>query len=316
MKKLHVLKLRALHLASQIYYYDRLLELLATAGAAVKKALAPLMPAFEAELAKEEALLQWARKSEYTAKITAADTELDRVLVAINGLVHTGRHSTDVAVKDAAERVRTMLKHYGYVPRKAYAEKMGDVELILEDFTGPYAADAAALGLTPWVPTLQDALDHLSDLIRRRDDERVKKPRYTAHAVRSSLDAIYRRMADIINASALTGASDEFAALIDRLNPLIDRLNEESSRPKTEIGRGGHTVAEPIAPLRATGAPLTPLPRVFQHHSDGSVAELVLGRDFFVTYRNNVRPGMARLTFHGRGAYKGRFTVTFTIVES
>lgn len=41
--------------------------------------------------------------------------------------------------------------------------------------------------------------------------------------------------------------------------------------------------------------------------------DLELGRDFNVTYKNNIEAGKATLILHGKGAFKGTNTVTFMI---
>jgi hypothetical protein len=43
--------------------------------------------------------------------------------------------------------------------------------------------------------------------------------------------------------------------------------------------------------------------------------KLWLGKDFSVTYKNNVKVGMAELTIHGKGDYKGQKSVTFNIAR-
>ena len=66
-----------------------------------------------------------------------------------------------------------------------------------------------------------------------------------------------------------------------------------------------------INPIRAktfTGAAIAPTPTV----RDGD-AQLVLGRDYGITYTENVNVGTAKLTFTGRGNYTGSRTTTFTI---
>jgi hypothetical protein len=46
--------------------------------------------------------------------------------------------------------------------------------------------------------------------------------------------------------------------------------------------------------------------------ADGAV-ELELGKDYNLTYKNNVHVGNATLTIHGKGKYEGSKTVTFII---
>ncbi|MDR0692374.1 MAG: hypothetical protein LBF69_04990 [Prevotellaceae bacterium] len=41
--------------------------------------------------------------------------------------------------------------------------------------------------------------------------------------------------------------------------------------------------------------------------------KLFLGKDFSVTYRNNINAGQAELTVHGKGRYKGKMSTAFYI---
>jgi hypothetical protein len=306
-----------LPLSAHFEYFEQLAGRLAAAGAAVKEALAPLMPAFSAWLAKEDAVFRWTRRSEFTGHIADADAELDRVLVGVNAVVRVGLHAAAPVTKESAERVHNMLKNYGNVSRKSYEEKAGSVLALLENFAGPYAPDAAALGLDPWVQALQAALNNFNGLIRLRDDERVGKPRYTAREARRNLDAVYHQMAYIINANAAVSVSVDFATFIDHLNPEIARFNAEFHRVRRNLGVGGHTEVAAIPTQACTGQPITPVPTVYYRHRDEhSAVALARGKDFEVTDNINVKVGRAEVTIHGKGAYKGRVTVNFIIVES
>jgi hypothetical protein len=260
--------------------------------------------------------MDWIRKSVLTEKIAEADREVDRVLVGINSIVDSGRHSSTPAIKDAAERLYTMLKNYGRVSSESYDDEAGDVRELLKQFYGPYASDVANLGLSMWVDELQSEFNIFESLLRRRADERIQKPPYTAREVRKGLEDVYRRIAYRINANAEVGMSPEFAAFIDSLNPEIERLNVEFHRAKKDLGAGDHTVIEPIPTQTYTEQPITPIPTVYyREDATKPVEKLSLGKDFEVTYKNNVKVGMAELTVHGKGRYTGQATVKFNIAR-
>ncbi|MDR0581871.1 MAG: hypothetical protein LBG31_02790, partial [Prevotellaceae bacterium] len=82
-----------------------------------------------------------------------------------------------------------------------------------------------------------------------------------------------------------------------------------------DLGAGDHTVIEPIDTQQYTGRPITIVPEVHYREEGKSTARLYLGTDFSVTYKNNVNVGMAELTIHGKGEYKGQKTVTFNITR-
>jgi hypothetical protein len=274
------------------------------------------MTGFDAWLAKEEAVIQWIRKSVLTEQIAEAARQIDRLLTGINAIVMASLHSSSAVITDAAHKVRIMLKQYGRISRKSYDEEAGDVRAVLELFNGTYAAEVTTLELTVRVSELSSAFDRFEDLLRRRETERSAKPSCTAREVRKGIEGVYRRMAEIVNANSVADTSPDFAAFIDVLNPDIERLNAEFAKMRRDLGRGGHTVIDLVETQQYTGRPVTPLPAVHYLEEGKFVVELIFGKDFTVTYKNNVHAGMAELTVHGKGGYKGTKTATFNIVES
>ncbi|MDR1680463.1 MAG: DUF6261 family protein [Prevotellaceae bacterium] len=288
---------------------------LAAAGNALKTAVAPLMPEFNAALTLEDAVMQWVRKSVLTARIAEADQTVDRVLVGINAIVQASLHASSATVVAAAERVHIMLKEYGNVAREAYNEEAGDVRAILEHFTGASAADVVTLGLTTWVTDLNTGFNTFKNLLRQRDTEQGTKPAYTATDVRKRIETVWHQMVYIIDAHSVVGESTDFDAFIDLLNPTIDRLNAQFSRTVKDLSEDDHTVIEPIPAQLYTGAPVVVIPVVYYHEDDNPPVALELGKDFSVTYKNNVNAGMAQLTIYGKGGYKGQVGRAFDIVN-
>lgn len=315
MKKLFTLHFRLLPFPAHFDFFMKLSALLSSAGDALKAALAALMSAFDDWLAKEDAVMQWIRKSVLTEQIADADHQIDRILTGINAVVTASLHSSSAVITNAAHRIQIMLKQYGHVSRESYDEEAGDVRAILEQFEGTYAADVTTLGLTVWIGELSTTFDHFEDLLRLRETERGAKPPCTAQEVRSGIEEVYRQMAEIINANSVVGTSPDFAAFIDVLNPDIERLNAEFAKIRRDLGKGSHTLIEPVETQRCTGKPVTPLPAVHYREEGKQAVELVFGKDFAVTYKNNVQPGMAELIVHGKGGYKGSKTATFNISE-
>jgi hypothetical protein len=317
MKKIFALDFRSLPLSAHFEFFKELHIRLDTAGPAVRMTVASLMPEFETRLTVEDAVFRWARKSELTKQIAEADAEIDRLLVAINGVVQTGRHSSTPAVKDSGDKVYHKLQQYGYIAHKAYPAQVGDLRALLEDFAGEYAQDVSNLGLGVWVMQLQSALNTFTRLLGERDDEKIEKPTITARVARKDMEAAWRPIEDAINANAnaAIGTASEFVTFIDHLNPEITRLNETFHRAKKDLGAGDHTVIEPITTQTFTEEPITPIPMVHYCEEGKPTVKLWLGKDFSVTYKNNVKVGMAELTIHGKGDYKGQKSVAFNIAR-
>jgi hypothetical protein len=55
------------------------------------------------------------------------------------------------------------------------------------------------------------------------------------------------------------------------------------------------------------------MPRVRYRKTPEEYVLLVLGKDYNLSYRNNIEEGTAECIIHGKGYYKGSKTVTFVI---
>jgi hypothetical protein len=315
MKQIHALYFKLLPFAAHFDFFKKLSAILTAASSVVKTALAALTPDFNAWLAKEDAVMDWVRKSALTAQIADADREIDRLLTGINAVLDAVLHSPYPVNVAIANRVHLMVKSYGRVANKSYDEEAGDVRAMLEQFNGPFFSDMSNVGLAIWVSDLQLAFNRFETLLRQRETEQGEKPPYTAREVRKGIEEVYYQMVRIIDANATVGTAPDFGALIDLLNPNIDRLNEEFHRARKDISVGDHTVVDSIPTQTYTEKPITPIPKVYYREDDKPTVELVFATDFSLTYKNNTNVGTAEVTIHGKGSYKGQFTVKFNIAR-
>jgi hypothetical protein len=115
----------------------------------------------------------------------------------------------------------------------------------------------------------------------------------------------------LVDSGAVLNTSPEFAELINKLNPEIEYLNKEFHRTKHNIA---HAEPEPVNPQPYTGKPCNPVPEVL-YQTEKETLQLELGKDFNITYKNNINTGNAEYTIHGKGKYKGHKTITFTITH-
>jgi hypothetical protein len=287
--------------------------LLSAAGEAVLEAVAALMLDLNVWMTRGQAVLDWLARSAYTKAIEAADAKLDELLVGINSVVEAGRHSFAPALQDSAERLYNMLKQYGRVSRESYDAEVGAVRELIRQFTGPFSHDVDNLGLGMWVQYLQLDVDDLDRLLRLREAEQGTKPPYTADEVRKGLRDVYHNITAVIEGHAVAETAPDFAAFIDLVNPAIVHLNEEFHRAKKDLSVGGRVVFADIAKQFFTGKPITVIPKVYFRIAGEEAVELVLGKDFSVTFKNNTDVGTATVTIHGKGAYTGQASTTFNI---
>jgi hypothetical protein len=295
--------------------YDSRVSLeIASSPSVITSALGTLTAEFNTLLAQEKSLMDWVKKDVLTKQIKEADARLDRALTSIKAQVHAQEFSLTPGIADAARRVYTMLSGFGNINRKPYRAQSGDIRDILGQLTGSgaYASDANILGLAAFLNELQAAFTLLDQLIAQRGAKRVLKPEKTFREVRSGIEKVYHQIVKKINAGAEMNTASAFVTFINHLNPEIDLLNTEFHHARHDLK---HAQPAPIGEQIFTGLPLTPLTDVLYVTQQGTV-RLELGKDFDVTYKNNVEVGVAECTFHGKGAYKGSRTVTFVIVHA
>jgi hypothetical protein len=310
MKELVILCFRRLSKSAHYDFCGKTAKELAKAGTEVKTALGGLIGEFNGWFDKEDALMLRVRKSALTAKIAEADRRLTRCLSALSAQVASAQYSGDADEAAASRRLRAMLKNYGRVRRKPYNAQKGDVRAILENLEGAYTEDAAKLGLAVRVAELKTAFGEFSALLEERDAETPQNPTEKFPAVRKGIEGVYRKIAGLVNAGAVLGSSPDFDAFIDTLNPEIERLNRQFGRVKHDIGLA-EVDAIPRQPH--TGEPVTPTPRLRHRKTPEEYVLLVLGKDYNLSYRNNIKEGTAECIIRGKGSYKGSKTVTFVI---
>jgi hypothetical protein len=283
------------------------------AGHEVKMALAALIISFNSWFLKEDAQMTWVRNTELTEKIAKANHLVDHLLAAISMQIRNALYSANPLEVEAANRLQFMLKKYGKVANKPYNEEAGDVRAIIEQLEGDYAADAALVGLGERFAALKSANTGFVTLLEQRDTYRLKKPDESFKYVRNGIEGVYHKIVIIVNAGAALNLSPDYGAFIDSLNPEIERLNNQFRHARHDIAKAQPA---PIPQQQYTGAPVTPTPEVFytlQKGKETATVTLELGRDYNISYKDNVNTGNAKCTIHGKGSYRGSKTVTFII---
>ncbi|MDR1681528.1 MAG: DUF6261 family protein [Prevotellaceae bacterium] len=305
-----------------ISHYEYLKEfatlLNATAYADVKTAVTALLPEFTAAVAAEEALVNRMRKSDLTAPIAATDARVDRCLTGMLSAIISAQHHFTPAVAAAAESLHNRFLAFGNIREKDYEAESASVNLLIADLNSTeYSAKAALVGLAPWIAELTAAEGAFEALMRQRYAETALKPQGTVADARHRSEAAYRPIVERIDAAAVMSETPAvFETFITNLNAIIDYFNEHAPhRVRKNLSAAGRTVIEPIPTQHYTGEPITPAPVVYYREDDvaAAVVRLEMGRDFDVTYKNNDKVGMAQLTIHGKGAYKGKVLTTFSI---
>lgn len=293
------------------YQFFRVLEGLVQRFPAVADLVGSLWPKLLALIVLEGQSVDSVKTSLYTEQIAAADSRRDRAIVGISAAVESALHHYDPAMVVAARALEIRLKAFhGSIEQKSYEQESAAVTILVSDLQTAYASQIAVLGLGGWVTELAAAQTAFDSLFALRNEEREHKPQEKLRELRRQVDAAYENLTDFVNAYTLIDGDRDCGEFIGLLNQEIEYLKtHDLSQAKIDIA--GAEPA-PIDPQQYTGLPCTPVPVVLYVTKNGTV-RLELGKDFNVTYKNNVEVGNAECTIHGKGAYFGHKTVTFII---
>ena len=260
------------------------------------------------------ALVNKNRASALTPQIREEDKRRDAQLAEIKRTAKDAQKSTQAATAAAGTKLMEHLLPFWDISK----EPIPSQSIQIEVFNSRYAADAAAvtaaatLGLTPVLAALLQSNNTIMELYNERlaDMGALDGPSATA----ASKDVI-TAYDDFCTAVEVTLSALPTADLQLIFNELNDLRRKYVSRLPKDLGAGDHTVIEPIDTQKYTERPITLVPEVHYREEGKETVRLYLGTDFSVTYKNNVNVGMAELTIHGKGKYRGAKTATFNIAR-
>jgi hypothetical protein len=263
-------------------------------------------------LAIEKTVIDPHRKSPVTLRLEVADKRIDRAIVGINSLIRGMLHHPSPDTAEMARQLEIRMKDFGKITRKAYEEEAAAVQELVDELTGTYSPQVAALGLMPWVEELGQAETDFVQLFRERNTELVNRPEVSTKEIRGLVDEQYlastRRVESYIDLNGPEGCMD----FVRELNENIKYFNEHAPhRTRSDIEHTASVSDIPAQPF--TGKPVIYIPTVFFNETGKPALELAFSVDFTVTYKDNVAPGTATILIHGKGKYRGTKIVTFNI---
>jgi hypothetical protein len=287
---------------------------LENATTAVITALEDLPAELNSKLIEEKAIEAWQKRSLITDEIEEDDRLMDLALTALRALVKAQTYNVNKPNAEAADRVYTMLMKYGDVNRKPYSAQSGDIRSILRELAGKFSGDVTWLmqyapTTTALITNLKNAHTVFKAALKKRDAYYNEKPDKTFKEIRKEIEPIYHEIAKIINFGASANKDAGFLNLINIFNPEIERLNTAFHRVRHSISAAQPA---PIPEQHFTGLPVTPTPEVLLPTEEKTV-RLVLGKDYNLKYKDNIKVGNAFITIQGRGSYKGQKTTSFII---
>ncbi|MDR1561477.1 MAG: DUF6261 family protein [Dysgonamonadaceae bacterium] len=287
-----------------------LVQKLISSNPAIVNIVATLMGAFNSAVELERKLVDAVKSSPYTKQLAEIDRILDRNIAGMSAIVEGYLHHYDPKIVAAAEKIELRLKAFrGEIEKKPYEEESAAVKILLNDLGTTYAEEVELLGIDGWVFQISDAQTKFEETFIRRNEEWADRPTEKLSDVRKHVDTLYRSMVELIDAYGSLNGYDVTGEFVRRLNSEITYFNEHSHRVKHDIA---HCEPEEIPNQVYSGYPITPTPLVL-YPTNKKTLRLELGKDYNLSFKDNVEVGNAQCTIHGIGAYKGSKTVTFII---
>jgi hypothetical protein len=192
----------------------------------VKEKLETLVIILIELFAREDEVVDYIRKSDYSAKIVAADRRLNKALVGFNDIVRGATHHANQTIADAAISLYNLIKSYKNIMKKTYYEKIASVTNLLQDLDGSYKIKTGLIsGLDDYIMEIALAKSILMTLLEERDSEKSGKPKERMIAVRREIDAAYREFITHLEAYRIVEGDANYDGFVRELNVLVERFN-------------------------------------------------------------------------------------------
>jgi hypothetical protein len=211
----------------------------------------------------------------------------------------------------AAKTLVTFLHPYRNVQKEPIMTETSTINHMQNKYFGDIEVQnaAATLQLVPLFNRLFEANERVATLWNKRAAEDAAKSGPSPSSLRSDLEKSYHNFCEVIVQTLDLTPSPEVENLFFVMNEI--RIKYAQSLP-VKLTEANTSVA--IVPVQKyTGKAITPIPTVFFKTDDETLIELRFTVDFYVTYRNNIKVGEAKLIIHGKGKYTGRYSSTFHV---
>jgi hypothetical protein len=257
-------------------------------------------------------LLDQERSSILTPEIAAEDRLCDALFAETKRTVSTAVKSSIPEKAEAGRILTELLKPFWNINNDPMLSQVKQLRILEERFSPmPIPAHAAqVLGIDGVMEQMFRSSDRLYALYNARLDETSHREKPSATSVKNETAVAYDTFCSTIENTLSAMPTEALQVLFNAMN---DVRRKYVTHLPTKLDPA-HTSVAPMDKQAYTGHPVTPLPRVFYQNGKETV-ELVLGKDFTVTYRNNVEVGEAKIIIHGKGKYTGSHETTFYIAR-
>ena len=202
--------------------------------------LGVVLPPYRAAFTVEKGILDLVTTGKYSKPMAEKDRERDHAHAGFVAAVKAMLYHFDKDVRDAAERVMGVFKHYGDVSKKNYNEETAAIEDMLRKLDGDdFMKDLQTLKVMVWRDRLKAFNDAFENLAHQRYEERASMPNIRMTDARKETDHCYRNLtAHIEEMQTLGKSSPELIAFVCKMNAMIkeykDIIARQKSKPKPE----------------------------------------------------------------------------------
>ena len=105
---------------------------------------------YQSKLANETEALDVVRKSALTTPIAEADHTRDSTNRGMCDTIVGATHHFKIAKREAAERLKIVLDHFGNINKKTFNEQTAAIKALISDFRTIHADDVATLSIGDW----------------------------------------------------------------------------------------------------------------------------------------------------------------------
>lgn len=185
-----------------------------------------LAPAYQALIKKQLELINRNRNVAFTDELAELDKERDRWLGQLNRTVDTAVASPSTTQAEAGRKLQRILSPYRGIAGNEYTKQTSEIKGLLRDFNTSEIADLLdTIGAGSTISKLREANDNFDAKYNERITTEASRTRSDTGTIdnRRALDEAYRNMCQIVNAYAITGATDVINGFIDNLNARIEQ---------------------------------------------------------------------------------------------
>ena len=188
----------------------------------------------------EENVLDIMTASDLSKPISNEDQDRDRTYTGFVATAKALHYHFDKEVRDAADRITGVFKHYGNVTKKNYeAETAAIRDLIRELDTDEHTIDLKTMQAMDWRDRLEAENNIFEDLVQQRLSEKAAMPAIRMRDARKETDQCFRTIVLHLEYLQNVGkSSPELLAFVTELNTLTkyyaDIMAHQRSKKKEE----------------------------------------------------------------------------------